>query len=237
MTDREGEIALKPRHAAGREDCGLGDAHETGSGAGQDPEKRSQILAGARQVFFDRGFDAASMGDIARAAGVSKGTLYVYFENKEDLFAELVSSECGETAESMFVVDPDEADLEAALTKIGRSFITAILRPSSIALLRTVISISGKFPDVGRRFFEAGPCEGISRLSVFLKAKVEQGLLDIEDVDQAASQFLTLCKDGVTIPVLVGAPDAPDPAVVEKSVRGAVRVFLRAYGSDRRTAP
>lgn len=237
MMDRDGDIALEPRQAIGSQESAPGDAHEGASGAGQDPEKRNQILAGARQVFFDRGFDAASMGDIARAAGVSKGTLYVYFENKDDLFAELVSSECCETAERMFVVDPDEEDLEAALTKIGRSFVAAILRPSSIALLRTVIAISGKFPDVGRRFFEAGPCAGISRLSVFLRIKVQQGLLDIDDVDQAASQFLTLCKDGVTIPVLVGAPDAPDPAAVEKSVRGAVRVFLRAYGSDRRTAP
>ena len=203
---------------------------DTGHGAGQDPEKRSQILAGARRVFFERGFDAASMGDIARAAGVSKGTLYVYFENKEDLFAALVGSECEETAERMFVLDAEEGDVEAVLTKLGYSFIHAILRPSSIALLRTVIAISVKFPDIGRRFFEAGPCEGISRLSVYLTTKVEQGVLDIEDVEQAASQFLTLCKDGVTIPALIGAPDAPDPEAVEKSVRGAVRVFMRAYG-------
>lgn len=231
MTDNAEAIDLKPR-AAGREEP----AREGSHAAGQDPDKRAQILAGARQVFFERGFDAASMGDIARAASVSKGTLYVYFEDKEDLFTALVASECGETAERMFVVDADDEDVEAALTKIGYSFIHAILRPSNIALLRTVIAISAKFPEVGRRFFEAGPCEGISRLSRFLRAKVERGLLDIEDVEQAASQFLTLCKDGVTIPVLVGAPDAPEPAAVEKSVKGAVRVFLRAYGTGERRA-
>ena len=47
------------------------------SGAGQDPRKRQQILDGARKLFLAEGFDAASMGDIARSAGVSKGTLYV----------------------------------------------------------------------------------------------------------------------------------------------------------------
>ncbi|MFG1373070.1 TetR/AcrR family transcriptional regulator [Xanthobacter oligotrophicus] len=227
MTDIGG-ADLKPRSPELR-DAGVRD---TAHGAGQDPEKRSQILSGARRVFFERGFDAASMGDIARAAGVSKGTLYVYFENKEDLFAALVGSECEETAERMFVLDGEEEDVETALTKLGYSFIRAILRPSSIALLRTVIAISAKFPDIGRRFFEAGPCEGVSRLSVYLAAKVEQGVLDIEDVEQAASQFLTLCKDGVTIPALVGAPDAPDPEAVEKSVKGAVRVFMRAYGAS-----
>ena len=211
---------------------GAGASRET-AGAGQDPEKRSQILAGAREVFFQRGYDAASMGDIARAAGVSKGTLYVYFENKEDLFAGLVTSECAETAERLFLIDLAEEDVERALTELGRSFVQAILRPSSIALLRTVIAISGKFPDIGRRFFEAGPCEGVSRLSAFLRVKVAAGVLDIDDVEQAASQFLTLCKDGVTIPALVGAPASPAPAAVEKSVRGAVRVFMRAYGAAR----
>lgn len=199
-------------------------------GAGQDPEKRGQILAGAREVFFDRGFDAASMGDIARVAGVSKGTLYVYFQNKEDLFAALVAAECEETAERMFVLDADEADVERVLTRLGHSFIHAVLRPSSIALLRTVIAISGKFPEIGRRFFEAGPCEGVTRLSTYLAGKVRQGVLEIDDVEEAASQFLTLCKDGVTIPALVGVPRGPDPEATEKAVRGAVRVFMRAYG-------
>src|SRR3954468_21580601 len=45
----------------------------------EDSSKRRQILDGARKVFMDLGFDGASMGEIARAAGVSKGTLYVYF--------------------------------------------------------------------------------------------------------------------------------------------------------------
>jgi AcrR family transcriptional regulator len=52
----------------------------------QDNAKRLQIMDGAREVFLAQGFDAASMGAIARKAGVSKGTLYVYFDGKEQLF-------------------------------------------------------------------------------------------------------------------------------------------------------
>jgi AcrR family transcriptional regulator len=57
--------------------------------AGQDPAKRQQILEGADRVFSQMGFDAASMNDITREAGVSKGTIYVYFDSKEELFMEL----------------------------------------------------------------------------------------------------------------------------------------------------
>jgi AcrR family transcriptional regulator len=47
----------------------------------QDGTKRRQIMDGAREVFLAQGFDGASMGEIARQAGVSKGTLYVYFDS------------------------------------------------------------------------------------------------------------------------------------------------------------
>ena len=53
--------------------------------ADEDSSKRRQILEGARKVFMNLGFDGASMGEIARAAGVSKGTLYVYFADKSPL--------------------------------------------------------------------------------------------------------------------------------------------------------
>ena len=61
--------------------------------AGADPVKRGQILDGAKRVFMKLGYDAASMNDVTREAGVSKGTIYVYFQSKEDLFGALVERE------------------------------------------------------------------------------------------------------------------------------------------------
>src|SRR5258708_20542584 len=76
--------------------------------ADEDGAKRRQIIEGARKVFLAQGFDAASMGEIARVAGVSKGTLYVYFENKEQLFAAIVHAECQGHTESIFHLDPTD---------------------------------------------------------------------------------------------------------------------------------
>src|SRR5215469_18614610 len=58
--------------------------------ADEGSAKRRQILDGACKVFVDLGFDGACMSDIARAAGVSKGTLYVYFDDKCRLFEAIV---------------------------------------------------------------------------------------------------------------------------------------------------
>ena len=67
-----------------------------------DNVKRRQILEGARLVFMELGFDGASMGEIARAAGVSKGTLYVYFADKNALFEAIVEQECLEQGKFAF---------------------------------------------------------------------------------------------------------------------------------------
>src|ERR1700716_650549 len=85
--------------------------------------KRRQIIDGACRVFMERGFDAASMGEIARAAGVSKGTLYVYFENKEDLFQAIVGEECQAQAERIFTFDANDHDVGAVLTRLGIGYV------------------------------------------------------------------------------------------------------------------
>src|SRR5258707_7125291 len=95
----------------------------------EDSAKRRQIVDGARKVFLAQGFDAASMGEIARVAGVSKGTLYVYFENKEQLFEAIVGQECRGHAERIFDVDPDDHDVGAALTRLGIAYVQFLCRP------------------------------------------------------------------------------------------------------------
>src|SRR5947207_559844 len=81
----------------------------------EDSSKRRQILDGARKVFMDLGFDGASMGEIARAAGVSKGTLYVYFADKCALFEAILEQEALFHGQVAFNFDPSR-DRETPLT-------------------------------------------------------------------------------------------------------------------------
>src|ERR1700687_1196650 len=85
----------------------------------EDSSKRRQILAGARKVFMDLGFDGASMGEIARSAGVSKGTLYVYFADKNRVFEAIVEEEALEQGKVAFNFDP-ERDVTRRCTRSGR---------------------------------------------------------------------------------------------------------------------
>src|ERR1700745_1395709 len=94
----------------------------------EDTSKRRQILEGARKVFLELGFDGASMGEIARAAGVSKGTLYVYFADKSRLFEAIVEEEMSEHGKGAFNFDPTR-DVGITLREFGQAYIQLMCRP------------------------------------------------------------------------------------------------------------
>src|SRR3977135_2396954 len=144
----------------------------------QDRDKRRQIMEGARAGSVAHGCDAASRGEIARQAGVSKGTLYVYFDSKEALFEAIVEEECQAQAEQVFALDSNDHDVEAVLTRLGYAFVRFLCRPGGQSSLRTVISISERMPAIGKPFYETGPATGIARLSRYLEDQVAGGVLE-----------------------------------------------------------
>src|SRR5881396_2467311 len=102
----------------------------------EDSSKRRQILDGARKMFMDLGFDGASMNEIARAAGVSKGTLYVYFADKNRLFEAMMEEEALEQGKVVFNLD-SARDAETTLKDFGRAYITLLCRPGGGSSIRT----------------------------------------------------------------------------------------------------
>ena len=191
--------------------------------------KRRQIVEGARGVFLAQGFDAASMNDIARAAGVSKGTLYVYFKHKEDLFEAIVEQECDAQAEGIFDLDPQDHDVGAVLKRVGIAYVKFLCRPEKASAIRTVIAIADRMPEVGRKFYEAGPAVGIARLSAYLTAQAAAGVLAVEDCEVAAAQFMESCQAMLFKPIVFNFAPAPTSEQVDYNVRIAVAVFLAAY--------
>jgi AcrR family transcriptional regulator len=200
----------------------------------EERTKRRQILNGAREVFLAMGFDGASMGEIARKAGVSKGTLYVYFTSKEELFEAITHEQCIAQVEGLFAFDSDDHDVEAALTRLGHGYIKFLCRPGGMSALRTVLSISERMPEIGRQFYETGPLQGVTTLRRYLENEVAAGTLVIEDCEVAAAQFLECCKATIFTPLLFSAADAPTDERINHVVGIAVRTFLAAYARGAR---
>ena len=201
--------------------------------AGQDPAKRSQILQGAARVIERMGYDAACVADIAREAGVSKGTIYVYFQGKEDLFEAFMEQKRDQLFREV------EAQLEQAGTLDERLMgygILAARRLCSIPVIRAhrvVIGVTERMPEMGTRFYERGSVRGLGLLARMFEREVVAGRLEIPDVPLAAAQFFELCMAGLFRRRLFGhMAEPPTEAEIERTVRGAVDMFLLRYGVE-----
>ena len=171
---------------------------------------------------MDLGFDGASMGEIARSAGVSKGTLYVYFADKNRLFEAIVEEEALEHGQVVFNFDPAR-DVETTLREFGQAYIQMLCRPGGGSAIRTVMAIAERMPDVGRRFYESVLEKTINRLADYLQAHVAAG----------RSCDRRLRARGVAV-----HDDVPGLAVPAVCFSGRARAFARAHrrGGRKRDA-
>ncbi len=200
--------------------------------AEEDTSKRRQILDGARKLFMDLGFDGASMGEIARAAGVSKGTLYVYFADKYRLFEAIVEEETLQQGEIAFNFDPAR-DVETTLREFGEAYIAMICRPGGGSAIRTVMAIAERMPEVGRRYYERVLEKTINRIATYLDARGRLNELEIEDTQLAASQFMMMCQASLFLPFIFQAAPPPSAERIREVVDSAVAMFMAAYRGTR----
>ncbi|CAN7464041.1 MULTISPECIES: TetR/AcrR family transcriptional regulator [Ensifer] len=233
------EPAKTEQNETFRPDNGADDQLGPGSGrhaAGEDPAKRQQILEGARRVFMSQGFDAASMNDITREAGVSKGTLYVYFENKEDLFKALIIQGKTLVIQTAKHALNDHEDVEEALYDFGVTLTSSITSEATIRSMRMVIGVIDRMPHLAERFFSEAPENGYTVLKTYLDRQVPTGTLDIDNTEVAARQFIEMAQAGLFKHRLFGGMcSAPPREQIEGTVAAAVRVFMAAYGPKKKT--
>lgn len=198
--------------------------------AGQDPLKRDQILDGAWRVFMEQGFDTATMNSICKAAGVSKGTLYVYFENKEDLFVALVETRREAFFETLQAGLSGAGTVTERLEACARALTQKLTSDEVIRLQRIVVAVVERMPELGQRFYDAGATHFYGMLQDFLRREAAAGTLAIDDMELAAAQFVELAGAGLWRARLFGRrTEAPDAAEIDRASREAVRMFLAAY--------
>jgi TetR/AcrR family transcriptional regulator, mexJK operon transcriptional repressor len=190
--------------------------------------KRVAIIAAATELFAGRGYGAVSMDAIARAADVSKATLYAYFQSKDQLFATIVQEACRANILPGDHLPDSESDLETALTVVGGRILRFFLSEPSLAVYRLVVAESVRFPELGRAFYENGPVAGRVMLAAWM-GRLRQ--LSAPDVGVAADQFLVLLRTGLYLRATLGLVANPTEAEIDATVHAAVRTFSRAYGA------
>jgi AcrR family transcriptional regulator len=195
--------------------------------------KRRAILEAGRTLFLRHGYRGTSMDEIAAIAGVSKQTVYKHFADKESLFSEIVISTVEEVAKPVHdevLKLQDSGDLEADLRRLARRLLRMVIQPRILQLRRLVIGEAGRFPELGRTFYEQGPGRTIAALAAVFERLADQGVLRPGDPLLAAAHFNWLV---MSIPLnramLLGDDEPPATAELNRYADAGVRAFVAAY--------
>jgi len=207
-------------------------AVEIGRPEGLGP-KAQEILAAASVLFRSQGYEATSMDAVAKAARVSKATVYAHFGSKDELFAAIVSQIAGQLAGEIRLVMEAGLPLDQALAGIGERFLAMLVNPDRVRMFRMMAAQVERFPELGRVFYRSGPMVMHDCLAGFLARAAADGQLDMPDPGLAAWQFLSLVKGDLHLRCLFDVGSQVGPAVRRRHVASAVELFLKGYGFRR----
>lgn len=193
--------------------------------------KYGQVLDGARKVFMHDGFEGASVDTIAREACVSKATLYSYFPDKKQLFAEVARSECLRQAEAAAAEVDMTQPPGKVLRQTGRQMLSFFLSEFGQRVFRICVAESDRFPELGRQFYESGPKLLETVLTCYFDKAIARGELAIDDKTLAAHQFAELCKAMLFPRIVFGIQTQFEPEEIDRIIDGATEMFMARYGA------
>lgn len=198
--------------------------------------KYRSVLDAATVIFCATGMTGASIDAIAARAGVSRQTVYNQMGDKEALFAAVVKYLADKASAKLFEVlaaFPERpADIEAALIAFAEGLIVNWVCDADCAALRRLMDSEGqRHPELFTAWKQHGPGRTWPVIAARFSALVRHGLLDIDDVELAARQFMTLVHGDLTNFERLG--ERPSREEMHTSSVQAVRFFLRAYGVRR----
>lgn len=192
-------------------------------------DRRDAILAVAASSFLKHGYAGTTMSAIAATLGGSKGTLWSYFPSKEALFAAVLDrvTTAFRTRLSQ-ILDPC-GDLDSTLKRFCNSLMEKVTSHDAIALHRLVLAEAGRFPEMGRIFYERAPRLTHALLGEYLEGAMDRGLMRRDDPLAAARSLIGLCLAGCHQQLLVGVIDRPSAELIEHDVDWALALFLRSF--------
>ncbi len=204
---------------------------ETRLGRPADEAKRTAIIKAASAMFFDVGYAATAIEQVAVKAGVSKVTVYNHFGDKRGLFIATVERECEKMRGYFNPEDAPSGDLRSRLFALGEAMTSFLARPEMTRFELRIAAETEHEPAIGRSFLDAGPRNMRAHFVNFLRHEVESDRLQIDDLPLAAEQFVSMCKGFSDLERRFGAE--ADAERNRERIEGAVDVFMQVYAQEK----
>lgn len=182
--------------------------------------KRTAILEAAVEIFRADGYIGARMDSIAAKAGVTKQTVYRYYNAKEALYLAVLEYQ-EDTSHANFLSELDREDDREALLFFAKEFVRCHLSAKYLATMRLMMTEGPKAPEMARAHFALGPTDVHERLAVFFAER-----FNFPDIEYA-SKMLTSTLLSMTMGVLLGRFDSPTAEDMDEHAERTVDVFMR----------
>nr|WP_312010421.1 TetR/AcrR family transcriptional regulator [Bradyrhizobium cenepequi] len=150
----------------------------TGNGpnrAERAAERRSAIVEAAMQEFVARGFAATRIDDIARRAGVAKGTIYLHFKDKESMFEELIRTALVPLIDRMASPAPLHGSVREAVEGFALMFIREVASTSRGDIVRLIMSEGPRFPEIADFYFREVVSRGMAGMRALIDLAITRG--------------------------------------------------------------
>jgi len=199
-----------------------------------------QIMAAAAKVFARHGLHGTSLDQVARAAGITKGTIYLYYRSKEDLFLATLRAKSAEVFGVLEGAGQGGAgkDFRRQLTAFAERAYRAIGSPEALPLLQMVFAEAGRFPETAELFFREIILKNNRRLAAALEEGIAAGKIRPVDPLVAARCLIGMLLVFVLSQKLLGG-ERVLPLSEQRVLRTVTSIFLDgiARRGGKRAAP
>jgi AcrR family transcriptional regulator len=138
-------------------------------------ERRQAIVEAALQEFVARGFTATRLDDIARRAGVAKGTIYLHFKDKESMFEELIRTAIVPLVGRITSPPPMGASIRDTIERVVLTFIQEIVSTPRADIVRLIIAEGARFPAIADFYYREVISRGLAGMRAMIELAVARG--------------------------------------------------------------
>ncbi|MCA1401514.1 TetR/AcrR family transcriptional regulator [Bradyrhizobium sp. BRP56] len=153
----------------------LPEAKPAANRAEKSAERRAAIVEAAMDEFIARGFAATRLDDVAKRAGVAKGTLYLYFKDKESMFEELIRTAVVPLVNRMAAPPTITGPVRDAVERFAETFIREVVSTRRGDIIRLIVSEGPRFPAIADFYFREVVSKGMAAMQALIQLAITRG--------------------------------------------------------------
>lgn len=200
-------------------------------GRPKDLEKKQSILDAAKHLFLMHGYHGSSMNQIAKAAGVTKLTIYNHFQDKATLFTYAVENTCESIIQAMPIVLNGQSDFRTSLYEACALSMNIVNLPEAIKLDLLLMELASQQSPLAEQFYNASHVKLDAMWNQFFQNAQQHHFIQSADPQRQTELIASLLFGTRHQKILLGLIVPPTPQEQQQIIESAIEIFLLKYAN------